>query len=65
MSTHSGGIIQEVVRFITIQSEAKFSCDFYEDEKNSRVDFRFDVLTDKFNEWVVELNKTETIGSQN
>ena len=65
ISTHEEGLIQETVRFISIKSSAAFSCDFFEEEKNSRVDFRFDVLTNKFNEWVVELNKTETTGSQN
>ena len=65
ISTHEDGLIQETIRFASLKSSAAFSCDFFEDEKNSRVDFRFDVLTDKFNEWVVELNKTETTGSQN
>ena len=57
---HSDGIIQQTVRFTSIKSAAGFSCDYFEEEKNSRVDFRFDVLTNKFNDWVVKLNNTET-----
>ena len=59
-NTHSDGIIQKTVRFFSIKSAAGFSCDYFEDEKNFRVDYRFDVLTDEFNTWVVNLNKTET-----
>tara|TARA_B100001564_G_C20409393_1_gene564949 strand:- start:23 stop:595 length:573 start_codon:yes stop_codon:yes gene_type:complete len=57
---HSDGLIQQTVRFISIKSSAAFSCDYFEEEKNSRVDFRFDVLTNKFNDWVVNLNDTKT-----
>ena len=59
-STHNDGLIQEIIGFRSIKSDAKFSCDYYEDEKFIRVDFRFDALTIKFNEWVVELEGTET-----
>ena len=59
-NTHDNGLIQKTIRFSKINSSAAFSCDYFEDEKNSRVDYRFDVLTDKFNIWVMELNKTKT-----
>jgi len=59
-NTHSDGMIQKTVRFNSIKSSAAFSCDYFEGEKNSRVDYRFDVLTDKFNNWIQKLNKTET-----
>jgi hypothetical protein len=59
-NTHDNGLIQKTIRFYKINSSAAFSCDYFEEEKNSRVDYRFDVLTDKFNTWVMELNKTKT-----
>ena len=59
-NTHKDGMVQKTVRFISIKSSAAFSCDYFEDEKNSRVDYRFDVLTDEFNTWVMKLEKTET-----
>ena len=59
-STHNSGLIQEAVRFQSIKTEAKFTCDYFEDEKDKRVDYRFDVLTSEFNEWVVELDDTKT-----
>ena len=59
-STHKSGLIQEAVRFQSIKTEAKFNCDYYEDEKDKAVDFRFDVLTSEFNEWVVELSETKS-----
>tara|TARA_B100000965_G_C19426139_1_gene684371 strand:+ start:332 stop:904 length:573 start_codon:yes stop_codon:yes gene_type:complete len=59
-NTHSDGLIQKTVRFISIKSSAAFSCDYFEDQKNSNVNYRFDVLTDEFNNWVQKLNKTET-----
>ena len=59
-SAHKSGLIQEAVRFQSIKTEAKFTCDYYEDEKDKVVDFRFDVLTSEFNKWVVELSETKT-----
>ena len=57
--THQDGLIQEAIRFKSIKTEAKFTCDYYEDEEFTRADFRFDALTTKFNEWVVELEGTK------
>ena len=59
-SIHADGLIQEIILFQSIKTEAKFSCDYFEDEKFIRVDFRFDALTSKFNEWVIKLEGTET-----
>ena len=59
-NTHNDGMVQKTIRFISIKSSAAFSCDYFEDEKNSRADYRFDVLTDEFNTWVMKLNNTET-----
>ena len=61
LSTHADKMLQDVVFFGSTRSEAKFTCDFFEEERNSRVDFRFDVLTPEFNKWVIELEKTKTI----
>ena len=41
-------------------SSAAFHCEYFEDEINSRVDYRTDVLTEEFNNWVATLEKTET-----
>ena len=59
-STHADGFIQEAISFKGTKTDAKFSCDYYEDQKFIRVDFRFDTLTMKFNEWVVKLEGTES-----
>lgn len=59
-STHNDGMIQKTIRFSQLYSSAAFSCDYLENTKNSRVDYRFDVLTDKFNKWVMNLEKTIT-----
>ena len=53
-------MIQKTIRFSQLYSSAAFSCDYLENTKNSRVDYRFDVLTDKFNKWVMNLEKTIT-----
>ena len=59
-NTHRDGLIQKTVRFISLNSAAAFHCEYFEDEINSRVDYRTDVLTNEFNNWVANLEKTET-----
>ena len=59
-NTHRDGLIQKTVRFISLNSAAAFHCEYFEDEINSRVDYRTDVLTNEFNNWVATLEKTET-----
>ena len=61
-STHSDGLVQDVISYKRRNLRAKLTCDIYPESSPyaGTIDFRIDYLTDDFNTWVVRLEGTES-----